>query len=153
MKRVLFSVFGLMIYIACTSSGCKHDGNSTVTPTNSNNTTGTGTGTVNNNTPAGKWVVSYYFDKKDETPDYAGYTFEFNTDKTITVSKAGVNTAGIWNQGTDDGKQKFTIAINTTDNKLLELNEDWVIEKKTDTEIDLKDDNSEHNEQLHFTKQ
>lgn len=142
MKRVLFSAGALMIYLTCSSSGCKHDDNSAVTPSNTTTTTPTTTG---------KWKVSYYFDKKDETSDYSGYVFEFNSDRTMTAGNNGVNTTGTWGERTDDGKQKFTIALNSTDSKLLELNDDWVIESKTDAEIKLKDDNN--SEQLQFKKQ
>ena len=137
---IIPAMIGVLAINSCT--------NKTSTTTNpSGNTT---TPVVNN----GKWTVSYYYDKdKDETSDYAGYVFEFKTDKTISVARNSQTFSGTWSEGTDDGLAKFNIVFATTDNTLNELSDDWGIESKTDIQLKLKDDNPDRNEQLHFSKQ
>jgi hypothetical protein len=143
MKRILWAPVLLSVLII----GCQNKTSTNVTPGNSNNSL---SGTVT----SGKWTISYFYDNdKEETSDYSGYSFEFNTDKTLTATRNGITTSGTWNEATDDGLPRLVIMLNTTDNKLTELNDDWVIESKTDTQIKLKDDNPDRNEQLHFSKQ
>lgn len=143
MKRILWAPVLLSVLII----GCQNKTSTNVTPGNSNNSL---SGTVT----SGKWTISYFYDNdKEETSDYSGYSFEFNTDKTLTATRSGITTNGTWNEATDDGLPRLVIMLNTTDNKLTELNDDWVIESKTETQIKLKDDNPDRNEQLHFNKQ
>lgn len=102
----------------------------------------------------GKWVVSYYYDNdKDETSDFAGYTFEFKSDYKITATNGTTTVNGNWGEGNDDNLPRFYIAMNSTTTKLADLSDNWVIESKSDSELKLKDDNTSKNEQLHFKKQ
>lgn len=125
-------------------NGCKKDDNN-------NNGIGNSTGGI---VTTGQWRVSYFFDKdKEETSDYNGYVFEFKSGGGMTATRNGQTTSGNWSEGTDDGKPRFNIQLNTTDDKLSELNDDWVVDSKTDKELKLSDDNDTHTEQLHFTRQ
>ncbi len=83
----------------------------------------------NGNTPAsGKWKVSYFFDKQDKSSYYANYTFEFESNGTLTATNGGQNWAGIWQTGVDDSKNKFVIDFNgSVPSALGELEEDWLI--------------------------
>lgn len=87
-----------------------------------------------NVTPAaGQWKVSYFFDKQDETGNYAAYVFEFDTDGSMSASNGSQTWAGSWAAGIDDSNDKFL--INFTDavpSALEELEEDWRI-------IDMQD--------------
>ncbi|HEY9178064.1 MAG TPA: hypothetical protein VIN07_10250 [Flavipsychrobacter sp.] len=143
MKKILWAP----VLMAILATGCQNKTSTNVTPGGNNNST---SGIVT----SGKWQVSYFYDNdKDETTDYSGYTFEFNSDKTLVATRNSTSTSGTWNETTDDGLPRLVIALNTADEKLKELNDDWVVESKTDNQIKLKDDNPDRNEQLHFNKQ
>ncbi len=83
----------------------------------------------NNQTPnAGTWKVSYFYDKKDETGNYAAYTFEFGTDGSLSASNGSQTWSGTWQTGIDDSANKFLIDFNgTLPSALSELEEDWRI--------------------------
>jgi hypothetical protein len=143
MKRILLAP----ALLAVLAMGCQNKTNTNVTPGNNSSS-------VSGIVTSGKWTVSYFYDNdKDETSDYSGYTFGFNDDKTLSATRSSTTTTGTWGELTDDGMPRLVITLNTTDDKLVELNDDWVIESKTDTQIKLKDDNPDRNEQLHFTRQ
>jgi len=133
----------MSVLLALIAGGCQTKDNTNVNP--AGNTSAVVT--------SGKWTVSYFYDNdKDETSDYNGYSFELKNDNTITATKNSVTTSGTWSETSGDGMQKLVIALNTTDKDLSELNDDWVIETKTDNQLKLKDDNPDRNEQLHFSK-
>lgn len=116
MKGVQFvlatvSIFLLSTFVSCTNS----DDNSS--------------GGGSNQTPnAGAWKVSYFYDKKDETGNYASYTFEFGTDGSLSASNGSQTWSGTWQTGIDDSADKFLIDFNgTLPSALSELEEDWRI--------------------------
>lgn len=86
-------------------------------------------GNNNQTTPnAGTWKVSYFYDKKDETGNYAAYTFEFGTDGSLSASNGSQTWSGTWQTGIDDSANKFLIDFNgTLPSALSELEEDWRI--------------------------
>jgi hypothetical protein len=102
---------------------------------------------------SGTWRVSYYYDKvKDETSDFAGYVFSFQSSGQLVIA-GPLSTTGAWvinNSDDNGGSQKLTISAGASD-PLNSLNDDWVITSFSDTKIELKDD-SNNNEILHFTK-
>ncbi|HMQ47110.1 MAG TPA: hypothetical protein PKA00_20260 [Saprospiraceae bacterium] len=99
----------------------------------------------------GEWRVSYFYDKdKDETSDFNSYTFRFNDDGTMEAVQGTSTVTGTWKEINDDGFRKLVIAIGVT-KPLSELNDDWIIEERTDVVIKLRDDNDEHLEALHFS--
>lgn len=128
MKAILFTL------ILCSSllTACQKQ--------NDNNTT-------NVDLTAGTWRVSYYWDEKDETSDFASYNFMFLSNGTFMAhTSSGAAITGTWSQtGTK-------LIISFTDPLLSELNDDWMITEKTSTSIKLKDDNPAQDDQLHFTK-
>lgn len=83
------------------------------------------------------WIVgSYMEDTDDQTSDYNGYQFEFDTNGTITVSGAEMS-KGIWaslSNGTD------MLIDFGPEAPLEELNdEDWEVLSVTSTEVQLRD--------------
>ncbi len=104
---------------------------------------------VINDTPAitGTYRISFYWDKKDETSDFAGYNFSFNSGGQATATKGGNTFKGTWSESSS----KFIIDFGT-DAVLSELNDDWQIVEKTTTTIKLKDDNPLQDDQVTFTK-
>ena len=76
---VVAALFLSSIFVSCR----KDDSNS---PSSSSSTV----------TP-GSWRVSYYYDKiKDETSDYVGYTFNFQSDGTLSINHSSGTTSGTW---------------------------------------------------------
>jgi hypothetical protein len=102
----------------------------------------------------GTWKVTWYWDKdKDETNDFSGYTFNFQPSGAFESVKNSSTTTGTWNTGSDDGSQRLVISSGSATKPLSDLDDDWIIVSMTDTKIELKDDNDEHLEELHFEKQ
>ncbi len=99
----------------------------------------------------GSWMVSLYMDdNKDETSDFFGYTFDFNSDGTLKVTlPSGVTNNGAWSF--DDSSSKYKITISGND-KLDKINDDWLIVSKSNDLIELKDDNTTKIELLNFKK-
>ena len=98
-----------------------------------------------------KWVVSYFWDKdKDETNDFSGYSFEFQDNNVlIAYLPDGSTKTGIWTTNSSNNTLHFVISGTYA---LDEMNDEWVIITQTNTVIKLKDDNTTHLEELHFTK-
>jgi len=111
------------------------------------------------------WTVTQYTDSgKDETSDYSGYKFKFNSDGTFVAASSLATYTGTWllaqgnnspddsgNISADDKLNK--LAINITGNKQMDhLSHKWLTDKITETEIWLRDDNVTSNEILKFGK-
>ena len=59
---------------------------------------------------AGSWRVTLFVDSgNNETADFAGYSFVFNSNGTITATKNGVNQNGTWT--VDASSNKFIIDL------------------------------------------
>ena len=97
---------------------------------------------------SGTWRVTYYFDDEDETADYQGYVFTFNTNNTITIVKNLQTFTGTWSFYEDDGVTVFE--INFSDSELSNLADDWELLEFSNSLIELKDDDND--EYLTFTK-
>lgn len=96
---------------------------------------------------AGTWRVSLYWDKKDETSKFSGYSFSFNAGGQATVTNGSSTVSGSWSESST----KFTISFGT-DPVFSKLNKDWLKEEKTATSIKLKDDNATSDEKIQFIK-
>ncbi len=100
----------------------------------------------------GEWRVTLFTDSgNNETPDFSGYTFTFNSNGTLTATKSGVTKNGTWSTGSN--KFNIDVGAKIDSNKPLgELTDDWKIISTSGTEIRLTDDNSTSSEFLTFTK-
>lgn len=94
----------------------------------------------NNNTPAsGKWKITYFFDKKDETSNFSGYVFDFNSNGSLTATSGSQTWSGTWSTGIDDSKDKFLISFSVAvPSSLSDLQEDWVIIQMDDNLMHLE---------------
>lgn len=102
--------------------------------------------------PSG-WKVTWYWDKdkdKDETNDFSGYVFQFLDNGSFEANRNGSTVTGTWQVTSNDGSQRLVINSGSTTKPLSNLDDDWIITEKTDSRIKLKDDNSEHLEELFF---
>ncbi|MBI1228313.1 MAG: hypothetical protein GC192_23970 [Bacteroidetes bacterium] len=143
MKTSIFSNFGLILFTVLSLAACHNDDDAT--PSNNSNPTVITQG-------GGNWKVTYYWDKdKDETSNFSSYTFKFNADGSFE-SVGGSTTSGTWNVTDDDSSQRLNISSGSGSKPLTDLDDDWIIIIMDADKIQLKDDNSEHLEELHFEK-
>lgn len=100
----------------------------------------------------GTWHVSYFFNKIDETSNYNGYNFTFNSNGTVMVVKEKNTIAGNWSTLVNSGQDIFLLKFD--DSKLEELEEDWKITEYTTTNVRLKNESSSigDTDYLYFTK-
>jgi hypothetical protein len=103
---------------------------------------------------SGNWRVSHFSERgNDETSDFNGYSFLFNNDGSVSVTKNGITTSGTWSVGNSSRKFNIDLGPKIDANKPLgELTDDWQILSNSATEIRLTDDNSSSSEFLTFTK-
>jgi hypothetical protein len=105
-----FSLFLLAALVSCTKSDDDNSGGNNPTPS------------------AGTWKITYFFDKKDETSNYAGYTFEFGANGSLSATNGSQTWPGTWQTGVDDSANKFVIDFTgAVPSVLSELEEDWRI--------------------------
>lgn len=99
------------------------------------------------------WKITYYWDKdKEETGNFSGYTFFFETDGTLTAVRNNATETGTWSTGTSDGFQRLNLQFGPGVQPLDDLSDDWIQVLMTDTRIELKDDNDTHLEEVVFER-
>ncbi len=131
-----------LIASAAITSSCKKEDDSTPNNSSSN---------VSGIITSGSWRVSYYHESgNDHTGNFNGYIFTFSNGGTMTATDSSGTTNGTWS--TDDSNaSEFHMSIGST-SPLSDLNNGWLITSQSATEVDMKDDNTTHNEELHLTK-
>jgi hypothetical protein len=102
--------------------------------------------TTNINLKDGTWRVSYYWDQKDETSNFAGYALMFVDGGILMAHKGSSVYTGSWSE------TSTKITLTFTDPILSELNNDWLIVEKSNSLIKLKEDNPAQDDQLHLAK-
>jgi hypothetical protein len=86
----------------------------------------------------GTWKVTLYNDSgNEETQNFAGYNFTFDSNGTIAAVKNASTVNGTWNTGADDSQNKLILDFGTAV-QFSELNEDWLILEKTASKIRLE---------------
>lgn len=104
----------------------------------------------------GSWTIHMYLNEtKDETANYSGYVFTFNSNGSVSAVKSGVTTTGTWTEVVDSGKRKFILKWNGGGIPvlLLQIEEDWVLKAKSSTLVELLNQTATNNDELHFIKQ
>ena len=96
---------------------------------------------------AGNWTVSLYWDKKDETSKFSGYSFAFNSGGQIVATKGSTAVNGTWSESST----KLSIDFGS-DPVLSKITKNWLKVEKTSTTIKLKDDNTASDERIEFIK-
>ncbi len=86
----------------------------------------------------GVWYVTYYFDDYDETDNYQGYQFVFNTNGNATASNGTYTVNGSWEYNYDDNIPEFELDFGDIV-PLDELDEDWEIIEASSEIIKLRD--------------
>ena len=106
---------------------------------------------IENDVASGTWQITNFIDSgQDETSDFTGYNFTFNTNGTLLATDGSNTLNGTWSITNDDSDDDsddddndidFNIAFPVTDSSDFEdLNEDWDIVTVTSSVIQLRDD-------------
>ena len=93
---------------------------------------------------SGSWTVSHFMeDGDDETDSFSGYEFIFTLPSTadpysglVEASNGTSDVIGSWQMGTVDKTSKITLDFGIT--PFDELNEDWKVTERSDTQIKLE---------------
>lgn len=107
---------------------------------------------------AGTWRITNLVDSgEDETSDFNGYNFSFNTDGSLVATNGSATITGTWSvtRDDDDDDVDFNISFPVPDsNDFDDLNEDWDIVSYSDTIINLIDidDDSGDTDMLTFER-
>ena len=102
----------------------------------------------------GTWRVTEFTERgNNETSDFNGYTFVFDSNGSVTASLNSTNRHGTWS--INNSATGFTLdfgAKSDANKPLGELTDDWEIISVTSTEIKLKEDNDASGEFLTFNQ-
>lgn len=123
---------------------CTNDDDEDLAPTNPNNTT-TVQSQVQSSVQKGTWRISHFSESgQDETNNFSGYIFTFNTDGSLLASNQTNSYNGMWNLSdnnpSDDSISDidFNILFNLTNN-FQDLNDDWHVISHSSSKIELRD--------------
>jgi len=129
--KFLFAIMFCGILLTAITSCSKHD----VLPQ------------ANQSSVTGDWKLTLFFDSNDETSNFSGYKFSFNSGNTVTATNGSNTVSGTWKIESSEFKIDFgTTAV------FSDLNHSWLIEENTGSSLKLKDDNISSNEKLQFLK-
>ena len=125
MKKI---VFYLLVFSVLFFSCKKDDSNPSISTSNVTSTVSTG-----------NWRITYYWDTDhDETNNFTGYSFVFNTNGTVTATKAANTITGTWTTRNDDSKIKLVLSFSSPAD-FIEISDDWHTIERTDSKIKLQD--------------
>ena len=138
----------LILTIVLTSVACSNDDSN---PDATNN--GNSAQQVAIVAQTGSWRITYFWDKdKDETSNFSGYVFNFNTDGTLTAVKGNTTVSGNWSVvddssnssndddggSTDDDDFNIFFSVPMTSD-FDDLIDDWDIISVTANKMELTD--------------
>lgn len=100
----------------------------------------------------GTWTIPYFFSASDQTASYAGYTFVFKSDNSVTATKGVSTETGQWEFISQYGVAKVSMKFNSQ--LLSKLNDSygWNLFEYNDSQIRLRAV-STNNNYLYFSKQ
>lgn len=89
---------------------------------------------------SGDWRITNYLDAdNDETTNYVGYTFTFNSDGILGATNGNISVSGAWSMTTSDVDELDFNIFFTTPAIFEELADDWEIVKYSTAKIELRD--------------
>ncbi|GAB4162375.1 MAG: hypothetical protein Tsb0033_21250 [Winogradskyella sp.] len=146
MKNVFNLGFILMLSLTLMSAMCSSDDDDG-TPNNNSQQIAD----IEDDVQSGTWIITNFVDSgQNETSDFNGYNFTFNTNGSL-VATNGTNTmTGTWSitdddSSDDDGSSSSDIDFNiffpplSVTSDFEDLNDDWDIVTATSTRIELID--------------
>jgi hypothetical protein len=136
MKKLKILLLLYLVFLVNVASMCGDDDNSSSSVIQTS---------VANTVSSGTWRISLYNDSGTlKTNQFAGYNFTFGPSNVLTATNGMLTHTGIWSvtdsNSNDDSRDglDFTIAFTVPAN-FLELTDDWDIQSRTDTKIELID--------------
>lgn len=131
LRTIALGLFSLLLVMACSDDDDNPNSNSQTE--------------VQNNVQGGTWRITKFIDSEtDETNDFTGYNFTFNSSGVLNANNGTNNYNGTWSitdsNSNDDSQDDldFNINFNLT-NDFEDLNDDWDIISQTSTKIELID--------------
>ena len=101
---------------------------------------------------SGDWRITNYSDAdNDETTNYVGYTFTFNSDGILGATNGNIAVSGAWSMTSSDVDELDFNIFFTSPAIFEELADDWEINKYSSTKIELIDVSSEDNSTDYLT--
>ena len=89
---------------------------------------------------SGDWRITNYTDAdNDETINYVGYSFTFNSDGILGATNGNTSVSGAWSMTTSDVDELDFNIFFTSPAIFEELADDWEIIKYSSAKIELKD--------------
>jgi len=136
----------LLILIFVTTISCSKDDSETNNNDNSNDIN-TQIQQTSNLMTSSDWIITNFNDSgQDETSNFNGYSFTFNSDGTLIASNGNNMVAGTWSivddSSNDDSNDSDDIDFNiffASPDEFNDLSDDWDIVSKNNTKIVLID--------------
>lgn len=137
-----FKIGLFMLSISLMSTTCSSDDDG---PSNSNAAI---ISAIENAAEGSGWTITLFFDTdSDETSDFNGYEFSFNTDGSLVATNGTNSITGNWSvtddsNSNDDSSDDDDIDFNinfTSPADFNELSDDWDVVSYTSTKIELRD--------------
>ena len=134
--------FGILFIVALTFMACSSDDNNNDT---NNNNTNTEIQQTSDLMTSSDWIITNFNDSgQDETNNFNGYSFTFNSDGTLIATNGSNMVSGTWSivddSSNDDSNDNDDIDFNiffASPDEFTDLSEDWNIVSKTNTVIVL----------------
>ncbi|MCZ8145713.1 hypothetical protein [Flavobacterium sp.] len=137
MKKLKILLLLYLVFLVNVASMCSNDDDNSSSSVNQT--------TVVNTVSSGTWRITLYNDSGTiKTNQFTGYNFTFGPSNVLTATNGTLTHTGIWSvtdsNSNDDSMDDldFNIAFTTPAN-FLELTDDWDIQSRTDTKIELID--------------
>jgi hypothetical protein len=133
----------LALFVSLMLVGCSDDDSNDTNTNNNSNLVAE----ANQVAQSGSWRISYFWDSNtDETSNFTGYVFNFNSDGTLVATRNNDTVNGTWSvtdsssSSSSSNDVDFNIFFNVPQSSDFEdLNDDWDIVSVTNTMIELTD--------------
>jgi len=107
---------------------------------NTSNTNSENVGQLQDAIIQGSWKITRFIeDGVNQTSNYNGFNFTFNTNGTVLATNGSNPVNGTWTTSvSSSGTPKFVLNFNISNGPFDEISEDWNIESVSSILIDLK---------------
>ena len=143
MKTKFLSKIALIATMILTMASCSSDDDN-----GPSNNTGAEIQQIQNQVESGAWRITSFIDSgQDETSDFTGYIFNFNSDGTIVATNGSNTESGTWSVSSSNSNDEsnndidFNIMFNVPDTSDFEdLNDTgWDVISHTEDRLQLRD--------------
>jgi hypothetical protein len=143
MKKIYYLI-AVAIISATFLSSCKKDDHGSDDSSSSSNTS-----TLTTVMTSGSWKVSYYHHGSDDNShNFDGYTFTFQSNGTMTAVNSSGTVNGTWSR--DDSHNEIHFSIGSS-SPLSDISSGWIVSSFTGTSLKFRDDSSS-DEELYFSR-